>query len=126
MTVSEDDVARLISEGRILVSQEDFDNLTFDDSGNDVYTFYAVFSIQEFTIHFKDALGDYEYTSYKAPYGSSLYEPNGYFTTDESDLSEVERYKFLGWTRDSADWLAVNAKAAKTLKLNQIVSQNTD
>lgn len=93
---------------------------------NDVYTFYAVFSITSFTIHFKDAVGGYDYTFYKAPYGTSLYSPEGYFTTDESELSETERYKFLGWTRDAENWLAKSARQAKTVDLTTITSQNAD
>ena len=121
-------VQTLINNGVIYSADNNYAGLTAltFSAEHDVYTFYAVFAIQSFTIHFRDAVRNVEYTSYKAPYGSYLYEPEGYFTTDERDLSETERYKFLGWTRDPADWLVRNATQAKLVNLSQIISQNID
>jgi len=47
------DVDTLINDETILTSPEQFNNLTFNDD-NDIFTFYAVFSITSYTISFVD------------------------------------------------------------------------
>ena len=129
VTVEEDQVQSLISSGDILTAAADFENITFSNE-HDVYVFYAVFSIRTFTIHFKDPQNtNLEYTSYKAPYGSYLHEPVGYYVTDESSLSDTERYKLVGWSREinaTNGNLYLDKTKARTVNLVNIVSQNED
>ena len=124
--VNENDVQTLINTGAIYDPGASLESFTFDDEGNDVFTFYAVFSITEFTITFKDPQTEAVYYSYQAPYGSNLYDPDGYWTTNETELSETERYKFVGWSRTKDNWLARNKIQAQTINLSTIVSQNID
>lgn len=127
--VDESNVPALISNGSILTQASDFNNITFS-AQDDVYVFYAVFSIRSFTIHFRDPQDpSVEYTSYRAPYGSYLYEPVGYFVTNESNLSDTDRYKFIGWSREinaNNSNLYQDANKAKPIKLSDIMSQNED
>jgi len=128
--VDEADVATLIANGDIYEPNASLDSLTFDDNGNDVFTFYAVFAIRAFTIHFVDPQDTtFEYTSYKAPYGSYLHEPDMYIVTDESGISETERYKLMGWSREidsQTNNLYTDPRRVKTLDLTKIQSQNID
>jgi len=123
--VDESNVPALISNGSILTQASDFNNVTFS-AQDDVYVFYAVFSIRSFTIHFRDPQDpSVEYTSYRAPYGSYLYEPVGYFVTNESNLSDTDRYKFIGWSREinaNNSNLYQDANKAKPIKLSDIMS----
>ena len=129
VTVEEDQVQSLINSGDILTTATNFENITFSNE-HDVYVFYAVFSIRTFTIHFKDPQNtNLEYTNYKAPYGSYLHEPVGYYVTDESSLSDTERYKLVGWSREinaTNGNLYLDKTKAKTVNLVNIVSQNED
>lgn len=121
------DVDTLINEEVILTSPEQFNNLTFNND-NDIFTFYAVFSITSYTISFVDPQDTtFEYYSYQAPYGSYLEGPEDYITTDESDLSETERYKLVGWSREidsTTGNLYNDIKKAKIVNLENIISQN--
>ena len=127
VVVNNNDVERLISNKTILTTAQDFENLTFSTE-NDIYTFYAVFSITSYRITFRDPITDREYTeaSYQANYGTSLHDPGYLATTDESGLKETERYKFLGWVINKDNSFPRAANQAKTVDLSKIVSQNTD
>lgn len=128
--VDTSDVQALISNGTIYTevngSYPGIEALTFS-AQNDVYTFYAVFAITQFTITFKDPQDPNKiYISYQAPYGSHLVDPEGYWTTDESSIEQTERYAFVGWSRTNEEWLARNKNQAQTVNITSIISQNTD
>lgn len=128
-TVQDDEVEFLVNAG-IIYPKEDYSQLralTFSDE-QDVFTFYAVFSITSYTIHFKDPQSNEDYTSYQANFGTYLQEPDMFFVTDESNIAVTERYKFMGWSREisSSNNLYTDSRLIKTIDITKIISQNQD
>jgi len=133
--VKSDQVAGLINSG-IIFSKDlannnpaTISNLEFS-AQNDVYTFYAVFSITSFNISFWNpnqipGSGQPLY-SVDVNYGTMLSDPPILPSMDESGLELEERYTFLGWVVDKEDGIVTNKAKAKTVKLSNIMSQNTD
>lgn len=129
--VNDNEVQSLINSGIIYTSDDDYaglEALTFSNE-NDVYTFYAVFSITSYRINFVDAADENGriLDFYDAPYGSYLHDPEDYYTTvKESELDETHRYTLIGWVRDPANAYPRTKAQAKTVDLTRVMSQNTD
>ena len=130
------DVERLINSGIILDKEiannnsAIIDSLTFS-AQNDVYTFYAVFSITSFNISFWNpdqipGSGQQPLYSMDVNYGTMLSDPPILPSANESALQLEERYTFLGWVVDKEDCFVTNKAKARTVKLSNIMSQNTD
>ena len=122
--IEESDVASYISQGKILTSTSDFESLLFS-AEKDTYTFYAVFSIASYTIQFKGALvEDDDISTQIIRYGEYLADPGVLVTTKaEENLSDTERYKFLGWVTDRSFCFPRTASQAKIVKLGEIMVQ---
>ena len=129
--VNSANVATLINQ-HLIYDKDDtsvLESLLFDQE-HDVYTFYAVFSITAFNINFWNPTQipgvDTPLYSTSVNYGTMLSDPPILPSTDESQLDVEERYTFLGWVVDKEDCFVTNKAKAKTVKLKNIMSQNTD
>ena len=74
------------------------DNLQFTDENN-VFTLYAIFTIHEFNIVFKNQ-DDSVITTLSIPYNTYLYEPDIIPHLDESALPLTSCYSFVGYSKN--------------------------
>ena len=75
-----------------------WDNLQFTDENN-VFTLYAIFTIHEFNIVFKNQ-DDSVITTLSIPYNTYLYEPDIIPHLDESALPLTSCYSFVGYSKN--------------------------
>ena len=122
--VASQDVDRLKATGKIL-EQSSIEALTFSDA-NSIITLYAVFSVTSYNINFLNPDDSLIYTE-RVNYGTYLTEPALLpWTSQEEELADDQRYKFLGWTTDKANCFPRNEKSAKLTDITKIMSQNQD
>lgn len=119
---SEEEFNTYRNNGAILTNQQ-VEQLTFDDAGHDIYNVYAVFLINSYTITFKNTESGNELTHYTAIYNSNLYNPSILPSRDESSLEDNMRYKFLGWVDNENYTLPTSASTARTIDLTRVKCQ---
>lgn len=122
--VMQDQIETLVNNGSIL-DQAGIEAKEFS-AQQDIYIFYAVFTITQFAANFYNPDGTLIYTT-NVNYGSYLSEPPLIPAADESQLELEERYKFLGWVTDPDKCFPRSAALATDLvDVTRLKSQTMD
>ena len=106
-----------------LITSENWDTkgeTLFDENKYD-YTFYAVFTIHTWNMTFYTTVGS-TFTTTGVVHGDPITAPTAVPVLDESNLGTTERYRFLGWSQQSANLIVTSAAAAKIVNLETIIA----
>ena len=85
------------------------------------YTFYAIFTIHEWTMTFKS---DSKTTFDTIPvvHGQPLIAPGAVPSLNEKDLGATERYRFLGWSQSPNNLIVTDEKSASIVDVTTIIA----
>ena len=119
--VTSDQAALLINSEDILTTAEQIEALQFSDE-QDIYIFYAVFTLKTFGANYYNFEGDLLYSE-QVEYGQYLTEPSILpITSREASLPYNQRYRFVGWVTEQNEELCYPATAALVSGLVNISS----
>ena len=102
-----------------LIKDEDWDNQALEAGKND-YTFYAIFTIHSY--HIEYFVGKNRILEEYIPYGEMLKDPGLVPSHTDDALADEEKYRFLGYTQNENQLVVTSESAAKTLKLDTLMS----
>ena len=125
------DMEGLISSSGATAKEQDdaWKELSLEE-GKTTYTFYAIFTIKSWNINFWAGPNKNQMTlvdSYPIVHGQDMYETTKIPSIPETNLSDTDRYRFLGWTQNENNVVVENAASAKLVNIpSMIATEHTD
>jgi hypothetical protein len=126
----EDTDSMISSFGATLEEQREAWNALSLDPNKDTYTFYAIFTIKQWSIKFWAGPNKNQLTlvdSYEITHNEDLRDSNMIPSIPEDSLADNERYRFIGWTQNENALIAENVGSAKLVNISSITAtEHTD
>jgi hypothetical protein len=126
----EDTDSMISSFGATIDEQRAAWNALSLDPAKDTYTFYAIFTIKQWSIKFWAGPNKNQLTlvdSYEITHNEDLRDSKMIPSIPEDNLADNERYRFIGWTQNENALIAENVGSAKLVTVTSITAtEHTD